>query len=496
MKNSMISCVLLPMMAVTIMGTDHVSAKEPERLWMAAAWQQWLPDATAARNYADAAVKRGLNGVGMSIPWARIEPEPGKFDFSWIDERLDIFVDAGLRVHLRMDCSRELPKWFDPVFMETPDGKVYAHQEKLRVISFADPKVMDAVPRVMGAVAAHVWPRYADRGDPHPVTSIHPMFSPPLETEYAFTDWSDFSPPAQSDFRDWLRERHGEIGVLNERWGTHLAEWEQVTLQAAPPYDFHSYRTAALARLIDRCAEEVHKTPEANLAVQFGSVWDGLSPYRGCRDVARLARNADWVIVDDSPVFPFDFSMDYLRGMCRDKVWVNEIDGPWNPYLTNEKSVEQGVVSLRRGAHHLWAANWTAQALLDPKYTFWEPILEELRKPRPEVKPKKAIFVSLATIYRQEGGKSVNETVGGYYNNLSNSGEEPIDFISDTVLLEHPEWMEQYTEGIFVPGSQLWMTGEVVEALSKLGAQVKPESALAGALDEYGEIGERLMVVY
>jgi hypothetical protein len=478
--------VLLTMIVISQSLAGRVSAEETERLWMTAAWAQWLPDATAAQTYADAVLQRGLNGVGMAIPWARIEPASGSFNFTWIDERLDIFVDAGLRVHLRMDCSRTLPPWFQPTFAQTADGETYTHQGTIRVISFADAAVLDAVPRIMGAVAAHVWPRYADRGEPHPITSIHSMLSPPMETEYAFDDWTDYSLPAQADFQAWLEQRHGDIATLNSRWGTHFADWGDITLQASPPYDFQAYRTAALARLIDRCAEAVHQTPGAGLAVQFGSIWDGLSPYRGCRDAARLARNADWIIVDDSPVFDFAFSMDYLRGMARDKVWVNEIDGPWNPYLTNQRCENQGIISLRRGAHALWAANWNATDLLDSKWTFWDPVLEELTNPRPDVRPTRAIFISLATIYRQEGGRSVQELVAGIYATLSRNGEDPVDFISDTVLLEHPEWMVQYTNGIHVPSSQVWITEEVVQALKGLAVPVRRESSAAGSLDEYG----------
>jgi len=462
------------------------SAQESDRLWMPAAWAQWLPDATAARNYADAILARGLNGAGMAIPWSAIERQPGLYDFTWIDERLDILVAKGLRVHLRLDCSRTLPSWFHPVFAQTADGSTYPPGGGIRVISFADEAVLEAVPRVLGAVAAHVWTRYLNPGGPYPVTTIHPMLSPPFEVEYAFEEWTDYSPPAQEGFRAWLPERHGDLATLNSRWGTGFADWSEITLQAAPRFDFQAFRTESLGRLIDRCAEAVHQTPGTGLAVQFGSIWDGLSPYRGTRDAARLARNADWVIVDDSPVFDFAFSMDYLRGMVRDKVWVNEIDGPWTPYLTNAKCEEQGIVSLRRGAYHLWAANWNTPDLLDPKWTFWGPVLEELMNPRPDVRPTRAIFVSLATVYRQDGGRSVQELVGSYYAGLSANDAVPVDFVSDTVVLEHPEWMVQYTGGIHIPASQRWVMDEVVEALQGLTVPVIRQTASAGSLDEYG----------
>ncbi|MCF7855073.1 MAG: beta-galactosidase [Candidatus Pacebacteria bacterium] len=45
------------------------------------------------------------------------------------------------------------------------------------------------------------------------------------EPSYRYTDRS---PVAMKAYREWLRERHGDLATLNERWGTEYSAWEEV----------------------------------------------------------------------------------------------------------------------------------------------------------------------------------------------------------------------------------------------------------------------------
>lgn len=451
------------------------------RYFMPNAWADWVPTVEAMADFVGAWKSRGLNGCGLQIPWDAVEPRPGQFVWEWLDERLDLIADAGLAVHLRLATHNHRPEWVDAQLMRDPAGNVVGGAG-WSMLSFADPKTAHLVSRAMGAIAQHVQEKY--EGAPfNPVVCILPQFSGPAETEYASNTWSDFSEAAQEDFRRWLRGRFASIDELNECWGTRYGDWSQVRLQSAHVWDFTCYRTRALAGVIDACAEAVHAAG-MKMAVQFGSIWDGISVLRGTRDARALIENVDWVVIDDYPLYDHAMSMDYLRGHARDKMWGNEVDGPG--IVPDDVGLEQCLTSLKHGAKFLWAANWPADAIRDRKWTFWEKVMVVMGVPYEEVRPDRAIVVSLATACRQEPGQGVDGLFCELYRKLSRDGSQPVDIITDTVILNHPEWLAGYEGGLYIPASEVWMTNALFNALQAAPVPVYAESAEVGSLDEYG----------
>lgn len=461
----------------------QASAETATRYFMPNAWADWIDTPAKMQAFVDAWTSRGLNGCGIQVPWREIEPDPGRYAWQWLDERLAIIGRAGLKVHLRLATHSHRPDWVDAELMRDPEGAVVG-TEHWSMLSFSDPRTTLYVSRALHAMVRHVAERHGSFAA-SPVTCVMAQFSGPAETEYAHDRWSDYSDPAQTRFRAWAEQRHGSIEALNERWGTRHAAWNRITLQDAPPYDFQSFRTAVLAALLKRCAEDVRAVPGAKFCVQFGSIWDGISVLRGTRDARALIEHADCVVVDDYPLYNHAFSMDYLRGHARDKTWGNEIDGPG--IVSDERAMAQCMISIERGARILWAANWPAEKIADTeRWRFWEKVMEELRKPARQVEPNRAIVLSLATLYRQEPGQGADALVMDLYNRLTDNGRDPVDILTDTVVLKHPEWVRRYTGGLFLPASQAWMTDDLFEALRRAPVPVRAEGEGVGRFDEYG----------
>src|SRR5690606_35787268 len=54
----------------------------------------------------------GVNLVTVGVfAWARLEPEPGRFTFDWLDRILDAAYEAGIRVNLATPTASP-PPWF------------------------------------------------------------------------------------------------------------------------------------------------------------------------------------------------------------------------------------------------------------------------------------------------------------------------------------------------------------------------------------------------
>ncbi len=65
---------------------------------------RWMEDATRMANAGIRIVRIG------EFAWSRIEPEPGRLDWSWLDRAVDTLADAGLKIVLCTPTATP-PKW-------------------------------------------------------------------------------------------------------------------------------------------------------------------------------------------------------------------------------------------------------------------------------------------------------------------------------------------------------------------------------------------------
>ena len=466
----------------------------------------WWNDVGSFREHVEAARSRGFDGIRITAPWHRLEPEAGRFDFSEVDERMAVVAEAGMVAVIDIDCGRGRPAWTDreETAARHRDGSVClysgpppypAHGQRCdsrRMPSVAHSLVRAGMARAAGELARHVRSRWGDR-----VLFVYVVFSMPQETEFfcprpaGGDPWIDFSTAAQEGFRDWLRERFESLETLNRAWGRRYGSWDQATLQSAHPWDFFSYRTETLGRLLDEIADRVHETPGARAGAQFGCIWDGLAMQRGTVDAERLVRRLDVMFVDDGPpaIFNNRFSMDRTRAAGGDREFGDEIDGPWHPNRSDDGWREQGIISYDRGCRYVFCANWSPAHLNDREtWTLFEDVARHRHVAGPRPEPRRAVFLSLAEAYN--GGDPAN--FGGYgmlesvYTFISGPDRLPVDVVADRVILERPEQAGRYGGGIWIPATQRHIASDAWAALLELGVPVYAESEDAGSRDEYG----------
>lgn len=159
-----------------------------------------------------------LATVGV-FSWALLEPEPGAYDFGWLDAHLDRLHANGVAVDLATPTASP-PPWFTLAHPDampvTADGTRLVHGSR-DTYCLAAPAYRSAARRVAAALAA----RYGR----HPAVACWHVHN-----EYATVCHCDHAAAA---FRDWLRARHGGLDALNRAWGTafwsqRYTAWEQV----------------------------------------------------------------------------------------------------------------------------------------------------------------------------------------------------------------------------------------------------------------------------
>ena len=159
-----------------------------------------------------------LATVGV-FSWAMLEPDEGRYEFSWLDAHLDRLHANGVAVDLATPTASP-PPWFTLAHPEampvTAEGVRLSHGSR-DTYCLAAPAYRRASERIAAALAE----RYGD----HPAVAMWHVHN-----EYATICWCD---QAAAEFRVWLRRRYGDLDELNRRWGTAFwsqlyGSWEQV----------------------------------------------------------------------------------------------------------------------------------------------------------------------------------------------------------------------------------------------------------------------------
>lgn len=196
-----------------LFGGDYNPEQWPEEVW---------------RQDAELMRAAGVNLVTVGVfSWARLEPEPGRHDFGWLDRVLDLMGEHGIAVDLAIPTASP-PPWLGHRWPETlpvdEDGHRLWYGSRNQFCP-SSARYRERSQLITTALAE----RYAA----HPALAMWHVGN-----EYGEVCHCDESAAA---FRAWLRERYGELATLNESWGTTFwsqgyGDWAEVVPPRRAPY--------------------------------------------------------------------------------------------------------------------------------------------------------------------------------------------------------------------------------------------------------------------
>ena len=213
--------------------------------------EQWADD---ARRMAEI----GLSLVRMGeFAWSRIEPEPGHFDWGWLDRAIEVVSAAGLKVILCTPTATP-PKW---LVDQMPD--MVAIDQRGAPRGFGSRRHYDFSHAGYRKESARITRAVAERYGQNPAVTAWQT-----DNEYGCHDTVlSFSEAAASGFRRWLAQRYADIDALNTAWGNVFWSMEyrffdeidppHLTVTEANPAHWLDYRRYASAQVTAFNVEQV-----------------------------------------------------------------------------------------------------------------------------------------------------------------------------------------------------------------------------------------------
>lgn len=152
----------------------------------------------------------GINLVTLPVfSWAKLEPDEGVYDFSWLDQLMDKFAKNGLRVCLATPTTAQ-PAWLSSRYPEVLPVDIAGRKRTHGMRVFFCYNSLKYRERA-AAIAEAMAKRYKD----HPALAVWHV-----SNEYGTYCYCEH---CQAKFRRWLKMRYKTIENLNERW--HTAFW-------------------------------------------------------------------------------------------------------------------------------------------------------------------------------------------------------------------------------------------------------------------------------
>lgn len=312
---------------------------------------QWESD---ARRMAELGIAR----VRIAeFAWSRMEPEPGRYEWAWLDDAIETLARHGLKIVLGTPTASP-PKWLvdqhPEILPVTRDGTVMQFGSR-RHYDLSSPIYREHCARIVGEMVR----RYGD----HPA-----VVAWQTDNELGCHDTvPTYTQAALQRFRQWLAGRYETIGALNTAWGNvfwsmEYRHFDEIDLPQCTPtdlnpshvLDFRRFQSDEVASFHALQAELIRAhAPGRDLLHNFMGFFTAFDHYVFARhglDVAAW----DSYPVPRTEVLPLAeadkhrwartghpdvsaFSHDLYRGIGNGRMWVMEQQAgpvnwaPWNP---------------------------------------------------------------------------------------------------------------------------------------------------------------------
>ncbi|MVN87225.1 beta-galactosidase [Deinococcus sp. HMF7620] len=178
---------------------------------------RWAPYAAQQRAL-------GLSYVRLAeFAWSRLEPRPGEYTWTWLDEAVETYAAQGLKVVL---CT---PTATPPAWLVRAHPELLAHDAQGRVREFGSRRHYDFASPVYRDHSRRITRAMAERYGQHPAVAG-------WQTDNEFgchATGRSYGGASAERFPAWLAAKYGTLDALNDAWGNvfwsmEYSDWAQI----------------------------------------------------------------------------------------------------------------------------------------------------------------------------------------------------------------------------------------------------------------------------
>ncbi|HEX3004068.1 MAG TPA: beta-galactosidase [Angustibacter sp.] len=264
--------------------------------------------------------------VGV-FSWSRLEPEPGRFDTSWLDRVLDLLNEADIAVDLAT-ATASPPPWMleldaDLLPVRVDGTRLWPGGRQAYCPSNSTYRERSL------QLVEHLATRYHD----HPSLALWHV-----NNEYACHNAPCYCDQCGARFRAWLERRYGDVDTLNDAWGTafwsqHYTSFEQILPPRQAPtvsnptqvLDFRRFTSDNILELFVAERDVLHRvSPGVPVTTNFMTLnhFRHLDYFAWGPEQDVVSTDHYLVAAEPDPEAELSFSGDLTRGIAGGRPWV------------------------------------------------------------------------------------------------------------------------------------------------------------------------------